>query len=619
MKRPLALGALLLALVVGSPASGAPTSGAPVQISTGDRALGPELAVDPAGDAAVVWDQEVGPDCASSPASLTCAHIVELTSRKHGVPAWLQPVELGRPGIGDRPRVAINDGGDAVVAWVHDIGRDRVLQATFRSRSASAWPEPNDISAPSLGVQDFRIGLDSSGNAIAIWAERTEAGVALRIATRSVTAGGWGAARTLSRPGGNVSGGPSVALTPGGEIAVAWIEDGAIREVESVIGFGSVSGSWANPLQLSSSENGVASGTPDIAFDQTTGDTAVVWAFHTGSGTSGVGAAFHSFALGEWTEQNIGDLAPPFDSPRVGAGNGNAVAVWVNGFGIVSAAHTQPNAWSRATAWSSETLVSAQSSTVADPDIALDPHGNAVAVWTRGANAVVQSAIRPEASGEWQRPVAISGPGSSKPRVSLGATLGIWNRSSAPRIVVESSDLTGRGPVLERLRVPERTVVGAPARFSIIPVPWASPLASAPRWQFGDGASATGTSVTHTYRRSGGFTVVVSESDEAGETSASTAPLAVVAAPPRNGKRPTVRGAPKVRNTLTCLRGSWTGSPPIRYAYGWTRHGRPIPGATGRSYRLVPRDAGSLIACEVVATNPGGSARATSPAIGVHR
>ena len=620
MTRRALLAALGAVLLLGAPAAGAPSWGEPVQLSSGERALGPELAVSPAGDAAVVWDQEVGADCASSPASLTCAHIVELTTRKRGTSAWQSPVELGRPGIGARPQVAINDAGDSVVAWVHDIGRDRVLQATFRSRSASAWPEPNDISEPGLGIPNFRIGLDYFGNAIAVWTEQTETGVALRIATRSVASGGWGAPRTLSRPGGNVIGGPSVALTPGGAIAVVWIEDGAVREIESVIGFGSSSGSWAYPLQLSSPEGGVAFGTPGVAFDHTRGDIIVVWAFRSGSGCCFVRAAFHSFALVDWVEQDIGDLLPPFDNPRVGAGNGNAVAVWVNGFGIVAAVHAQPNAWSSSTAWSSETLVSARNSSTTDPDVALDYHGNAVAVWASSENGAVQSAIRPGASGEWQRPVDASQAGSSKPRVSVDASLGVWNRGSALRVGVESSDFTGRGPVLADLTLPKRAIaLGVRARLSVQPAPWASPLAGEPVWRFGDGTSANGIVVTHAYARPGRYDISVSQADAAGGVTTSTASLLVIAERLRNRRAPSIRGTPQVGRVLTCLRGLWTGSPPIRYRYSWRRDGRPVPKATTPRYRLTRRDAGSLIACEVEATNPAGSARAMSGVRGIER
>jgi hypothetical protein len=478
--------------------------------------------VSPAGDAAVVWDQEVGSDCPTSPASLQCAHIVELTTRHRGTSSWLTPIELGRPGIGDRPHVAIDDAGDALVAWVHDIGRDRVLQATFRSRSGTSWPEPNDVSEPSLGVQDFQIALDDRGNAIALWAERTDAGVALRIATRSAASGAWGAARTISRPGGNVSGGPSIAVTPTGAITVAWIEDGVVREAEGMIGLGSGADSWANAVTLPS-QTLTAFGTPDIAVDQATGDVVVTWAFGAASACC-VKVALHSSAQQGWAEQYPGELRSPTDMPRVGAGNGTAVAVWVDRYGVVSATHTQPNA---GTAWSILTPVSARSSTVAEPDVAVDSHGNAVAVWTTATNGVVRSAIRPGASGGWQPPVSVSGAGSSKPRLSSETRLAVWNRGSGPRVAVETSDLAGGGPVLGSLRIPRKGTVSARLTFSVTPIPWSAPLSGRPVWQFGDGRSARGRSVAHRYTQPGSYRVSITSTDAHGDATTATRRLRV--------------------------------------------------------------------------------------------
>src|SRR5262245_195237 len=84
----------VVALALAAGAASAPTWGPVTQLSSGDRALGPELATSPAGDAAVVWDQEVGSDCPTSPASLQCAHIVELTTRQRGTSSWSTPIEL---------------------------------------------------------------------------------------------------------------------------------------------------------------------------------------------------------------------------------------------------------------------------------------------------------------------------------------------------------------------------------------------------------------------------------------------------------------------------------------------------------------------------------------------
>ena len=57
--------------------------------------------------------------------------------------------------------------------------------------------------------------------------------------------------------------------------------------------------------------------------------------------------------------------------------------------------------------------------------------------------------------------------------------------------------------------------------FSVEPVPWAAPIAGAPRWLFGDGGSATGARVTHVYRRPGRYRVKVT-SDTLGNATIAT-------------------------------------------------------------------------------------------------
>jgi hypothetical protein len=87
--------------------------------------------------------------------------------------------------------------------------------------------------------------------------------------------------------------------------------------------------------------------------------------------------------------------------------------------------------------------------------------------------------------------------------------------------------------------------------------------------------------------------------------------------PPRNIRAPAVAGWPRVGRTLVCRRGSWTGPPPIRYAYRWLRGGRGIPGSNTPRYRVRSRDTGTRLACRVRATNSGGATQATSPPVRV--
>jgi len=597
-----------VAFVIATPAAGTPTWGAPVQISTGDRALGPELATNAAGDGLVVWDQEVGAECPTRPAALSCTHIVTAAARFHGSTAWATPVEISRPGVGARPRVAVDPAGNAAIVWVHDIGRDRVLQATYRHGPAGAWPEPSDLSEPVLQIRNHRIALDAAGNAIAVWAERSADTFVVRGEIRSGQSGVWGAPVTLSTPGTNVSAGPSLALVAQGLGAVAWVEGGIVRA--SLIHLAR----W-QPVVTVSRPTTAVEGAPSVAVGAE-GDTVVVWPARRGPDEV-VEAAFLAYRPGTWSAPvEIGVRRPTFETPEAAVDlTGNADVAWVGPRGVETASRSYASG-----AWSRPVRVSMPP--VAPFDVGLSIHGpgNAVALW-RTVDGRVQAALRPRAFGTWQPPIDVSSGGSAAPSVALdayGRAVAVWNRISGERITVESTDLDGRGPVLDRLVAPRAVALGARARFSIRAAPWAVPLAGVAHWTFGDGDAARGTEVSHVFDRIGRYTVTFTHADARGDISTATNVVRVVARV-RNVRRPSIVGVPNVRATLTCRPGAWTGSPPITFVYSWQRDRKLIARATSRRYRLVRRDAGSLIACRVTATNPAGSVRAVSAAVAVTR
>lgn len=91
---------------------------------------------------------------------------------------------------------------------------------------------------------------------------------------------------------------------------------------------------------------------------------------------------------------------------------------------------------------------------------------------------------------------------------------------------------------------------------------------------------------------------------------------------PANTAEPQVTGTPRVGQVLRTTRGTWTGTPPITYAYRWFRcDGRGLPdasdcaritNASDATHVLRQADAGFRIRSQVTATNAEGSDTATS-------
>jgi hypothetical protein len=75
---------------------------------------------------------------------------------------------------------------------------------------------------------------------------------------------------------------------------------------------------------------------------------------------------------------------------------------------------------------------------------------------------------------------------------------------------------------------------------------------------------------------------------------------------PVNTVAPAITGTFNTGQTLTVSNGTWTNSP-SSYSYQWTRGGADISGATSSTYTLVVADEGSVVDCDVTATNANGS------------
>jgi hypothetical protein len=78
--------------------------------------------------------------------------------------------------------------------------------------------------------------------------------------------------------------------------------------------------------------------------------------------------------------------------------------------------------------------------------------------------------------------------------------------------------------------------------------------------------------------------------------------------PPVNTVPPDITGNVLIGQVLTCSNGTWTGAAPITYTYQWYRGATPIPLATANTYTIVTTDQGTVLLCQVTATNAVGAA-----------
>ena len=525
-----AIGLSLVALLLASTASAAPTWLAPQDISgPGGNADVPQIAVDAAGDAFAVWQRWNGPNL-----------IIETAARPAGT-VW-QPVQfLSAQGADAHdPQIAVDPAGDAVAVWYRSNGLYYVIQAAVR-RAGSVWTAPQDLSAGGANAYFPQVAIDQAGNALAVWYGFTGAGWIVQAAEHPVS-GAWSAPQDLSAPGRDAEF-PQVAFDRFGNALAVWHRfNGANLIVQAAAR--PAGGVWSAPQDLS--VPGQDAENAQVAFDPA-GNAVAVWERF--DGTSWMIQAAARPAGGAWgAPQDLSAAGSTFGEdalePEVAMdAAGDALAIWTRydgANGIIQAAERPAGGGG---AWSGAQDLSAPGRTAVEPQIAIDPAGNAVAVWRRYADvarqqAIVQAARRP-AGGAWEAPQDLSPVEQEAfgPQVAVdaaGNVVATWTRFvPGMNAIVQAAALDAAGPVFDNLSVPARRSAGSRLAFSVHSFDVWSALAGSPHWTFGDRGSADGWRVHHTYARAGSYTVTLSQSDAVGNQSTisrtvSIAPACVV-------------------------------------------------------------------------------------------
>jgi hypothetical protein len=510
---------LLLAVLGAAPAAAAPAWLGPVGLSTTTRdAYAPQVAVDPRGNAVAVWRR-----------SSATGDRVQSSTRAAGGD-WQAPVDLSAPGaIGFDPQVAVDPHGDAVAVWQrYDDADNLIVQGTARP-AGGAWQPPVDLSAAGQNAVGVQVALDALGNAVAVWQRFDGADDVAQSATRPA-GGSWQAPADLSAAG-QPAAAAQVAFDARGNAVAVWQRfDGANDVVQSATR--TAGGAWATPVDLSAP--GHSALRAQLAVDPQ-GDAVAIWQRH--DGTHYVVQAAARPAGGVWQPPDDLSAAQNAADPQVAVDpRGNAVAVWnrdsTGGRHVVQGATRAADS-----DWQTPVDLSVSGRDATSAQVGVDPRGNAIALWQRhdGASYVVQGAVRPSGA-IWQAPVDLSAVGrdAADPQLAIdpqGNATAVWWRSDGTHDIVQAAGYDAAGPLLDALSVPTAGTVGQPLSLSVSPLDVWSAL-GATSWTFGDGATATGTSLTHAYADAGTFAVGVTATDAISNATSATRTITIEAPPP---------------------------------------------------------------------------------------
>ncbi|HMC69095.1 MAG TPA: hypothetical protein VKJ07_08080, partial [Mycobacteriales bacterium] len=292
------------------------------------------------------------------------------------------------------PDVAVDAAGNAIVVWHQGDGRVNhfdVWQAGYAAPTGQ-WSAAALASDGTNSAYNPKVALDTAGAGIAAWTQQQGDGTTVSNGPQDTwarpvaTTGAWGAATRLNAVTGDVAwvyGQIAVAMDAQGNGAVLWVQ-GAPGVSPFLIHAAryTAAGGWQASTAISTSTLDASYG-PQLAFDAT-GHGVAVWQQQTGVGAY-AGVNRFDPAAGWGTPGALGtDVAGDVWDPHVAVdGAGNATAVWTqwdaNGLSVTSSRSLAGGAWS-ASLRVADTPTDGYF-TMPAPRVAANPSGQTLVVW----------------------------------------------------------------------------------------------------------------------------------------------------------------------------------------------------------------------------------------------
>ncbi len=191
---------------------------------SGEKTRELDLGVDSNGDATLVWTT---PD--SPPNTKVKARTLDFDSQALSV---VQDVSTPpSPELSDKPLVAVDPAGNATIVWRHDTA-SASLTETRKLSAAGTLSFTQTLTSPGFTSQAHDVAVDDAGNARVVWVEH-EAGhdtdPFLPMTCISAVTSSCGARNTLST---SQSLGATVAMGPAGDAMVGWADPaGTVRSL----------------------------------------------------------------------------------------------------------------------------------------------------------------------------------------------------------------------------------------------------------------------------------------------------------------------------------------------------------------------------------------------------
>ena len=353
--------------------------------------------------------------------------------RKWGTP---QRIETDNPFGAFNPQLAFDPNGNAVAVWHQADGIPRDIWAN-RYTPSNGWGTAERIEDNDLGgAGKHQVAIDANGNALAVWSQWD--GTRTNIwSNRYTPSGGWSTPERVENNDAGETQDPQVAIDASANALAVWQESDGKR-INIWANRYTPSGGWGTARLIETNDAGDAL-KPQVAIDPS-GKALAVWSQSDGTRTN-IWANRYT-PIVRWVTAELIETDDTGDAlnPQVAIDpRGNALAVWSQSNG------TRINIWSNryapSSGWATAELIEANDAGDAgNPQVVIDPSGNALAVWEQ-FDGMRQSiwANRYTPSDRWGTagPIEDDDAGNaSEPQVAIdprGNALAVWRQTDGPR------------------------------------------------------------------------------------------------------------------------------------------------------------------------------------------
>ncbi|HKZ49021.1 MAG TPA: thrombospondin type 3 repeat-containing protein [Thermoplasmata archaeon] len=263
------------------------------------------------------------------------------------------------------------------------------------------WGTPLPFEFTVGAVGEPEVAVDAEGNAVAVWNQPYGSASDNVVASRYVPGLGWGPVQVLDAFTASAARDPKVAMNAQGRAVAVWYEFDTDLSISAAV-YDPGSG-WGQPVRIENLTH--TSYEPEVAIDHY-GNAIAIWRAYMFNGTNNYWIATARYDRGTgWASPVLLDAGTgQVDWWHIGMSpQGDAIVLW-NTF-VGSAVQVWANRFSPQTGWGVTTILDPNIRTNGDGSVALDARGNGMVVWHayNGAGYILNASQYVPGSG-WTAP-----------------------------------------------------------------------------------------------------------------------------------------------------------------------------------------------------------------------